>query len=142
LEQHPIPIFDKKGDKNVKVLSVKNPWAYLIIHGFDFGPDMGGYIQKDVENRTWETKYRGPLLIHASKNFDQNAYWDMRPWNVKWADYNGKIIGKVELVDCIRDSASRWAEKGLWHWVLKNPIPVDPIPVKGSLGLWEYSEIG
>ncbi len=38
-----------------KVLSVKNPYAYLIIHG-----------GKDVENRTWQTDYRGRLYIHAS----------------------------------------------------------------------------
>ena len=123
----------------MKVLSIKNPWAYLTIYGFDFGPDMGGYIKKDVENRTWETKYRGPLLIHASKTFDQNAYWDCRPWNVKWVDYNGHIIGKVELIDCVKNSTSRWAEEGLWHWVLKYPKPCKPIPIKGSLGLWEYS---
>jgi hypothetical protein len=123
----------------MKVLSVKNPWAYFIIYGFDFGPDMGGYAKKDVENRARETKYRGPLLIHASKNFDENAWWDRRPWNVKWADYNGHIIGKVELVACIQDSTSRWAEEGMWHWVLRDPAPLkNPIPARGSLGLWDY----
>ena len=39
----------------VKVLSVKNPFAYLILQG-----------GKDVENRTWTTDYRGRLYIHAS----------------------------------------------------------------------------
>lgn len=39
----------------VKVLSVKNPYAYLIIQG-----------GKDVENRTWTTDYRGRLYIHVS----------------------------------------------------------------------------
>ena len=39
----------------VKVLSVKNPYAYLIIQG-----------GKDVENRTWTTDYRGRLYIHSS----------------------------------------------------------------------------
>jgi hypothetical protein len=122
----------------MKVLSVKNPWAYLIIFGFDFGPEIGGFKLKDIENRTWETKYRGPLLIHVSKNFDKNA-WDNDPFNVKWADYNGCIIGQVSLVDCIRNSTSRWAEQGLWHWVLEDPRPCQPIPAKGSLGLWEYT---
>jgi hypothetical protein len=121
----------------MKVLSVKNPWAYLIIYGLDFERDMR-YVKKDVENRTWVTKYRGPLLIHASKKF-QTAWWDRKPWNVKWDDYNGHIIGAVELIDCIQDSTSRWAEKGLWHWILKDPKPCRPIPVKGSLGLWEYT---
>ncbi|MDR1902371.1 MAG: hypothetical protein LBQ88_08850 [Treponema sp.] len=60
----------------MKVLSVKNPWAYLIIHGFDFGPEIGGFLIKDVENRTWYTGYRGPLLIHCSKNLDSNIPWE------------------------------------------------------------------
>jgi hypothetical protein len=123
----------------MKVLSVKNPWAYLIIYGFDFGAPMGGFRIKDVENRTWETKYRGPLLIHCSKNFDTNAYWDMRLRGVNWKNYNGRIIGQVNLADCVQDSKSRRAEKGLWHWVLKDPKPCRPVPAKGSLGLWEYT---
>lgn len=119
----------------MKVLTVKNPWAYLIIHGFDFGP---GLWSKDVENRTWETKYRGPLLIHCSKNLDRNIPWDRLPSGVNWKEYNGHIIGRVHLVDCVKNAKSRWAEEGLWHWVLKYPKPCKPIPIKGSLGLWEY----
>lgn len=36
-------------------LSVRQPWASLIVAGI-----------KRVENRTWTTDYRGPLLVHAS----------------------------------------------------------------------------
>ncbi|MBL8866467.1 MAG: ASCH domain-containing protein, partial [Planctomycetia bacterium] len=38
-------------------LSIHQPWAHAILH---FG--------KSVENRTWSTSYRGPLLIHAAKS--------------------------------------------------------------------------
>jgi hypothetical protein len=121
----------------MKVLSVKNPWAYLIIHGFDFGPEIGGFMIKDVENRTWYTRYRGPLLIYCSKNLDRDAYYDLP---VNWKEYNGRIIGQVNLVGCIKNSKSRWAEPGLWHWVLENPKPLKvKIDVPGSLGLWEYN---
>jgi hypothetical protein len=123
----------------MKVLSVKNPWAYLIIFGFDFGPELGGLKIKDVENRTWYTGYRGPLLIHCSKNLDSNIPWDRLPYGVNWKEYNRCIIGEVNLVDCIKNSKSRWAEPGLWHWVLKDPRPCKPIPAKGLLGLWEYT---
>lgn len=41
----------------IKVLTVKQPWAHLIVDNI-----------KDVENRTWQTKYRGELYIHTSKN--------------------------------------------------------------------------
>jgi hypothetical protein len=123
----------------MKALSVKNPWAYLIIYGYDFGLEIGGFKIKDVENRTWETSYRGPILIHCSKNLDGDVPWDRLPYNIKWANYNGHIIGTINLVDCIRNSESRWAEPGLWHWVLKDPKPCQPVPAKGSLGLWEYT---
>jgi len=39
----------------MKCLSVRNPLSYLIIEG-----------GKDVENRTWNTDYRGKILIHSS----------------------------------------------------------------------------
>lgn len=39
----------------MKALSIRQPWAWLIVNGF-----------KDIENRNWDTKYRGPVLIHAS----------------------------------------------------------------------------
>jgi hypothetical protein len=123
----------------MKVLSVKNPWAYIIVYGFDFGLETGGFKFKDVENRTWETRYRGPLLIHASRSMDIYAPRDIRLLGINWFDYNGYIIGKVNLTDCIRGSKSRWAESGLWHWVLEDPRPCKPIPAKGSLGLWEYT---
>jgi hypothetical protein len=37
-------------------LTIKNPAAAAIVGGL-----------KDVENRSWITKYRGPLLIHAAR---------------------------------------------------------------------------
>lgn len=39
----------------MKAISIRQPWAWLIVNGF-----------KDIENRSWRTKYRGPVLIHAS----------------------------------------------------------------------------
>jgi len=39
----------------MKALSIRQPWAWLIVNGY-----------KDIENRSWNTKYRGPVLIHAS----------------------------------------------------------------------------
>ena len=46
----------------IKVLSVRQPWAWLICAGF-----------KDVENRSWKTSYQGRLYIHAGKSFDWDA---------------------------------------------------------------------
>jgi|ERR1700758_4475866 hypothetical protein len=39
----------------MKVIVIRQPWAWLIVNGF-----------KDIENRSWRTRYRGPLMIHPS----------------------------------------------------------------------------
>ena len=105
----------------MKTLTIRQPWASLIIAGV-----------KDVENRSWPTKYRGSLLIHAGKGIDHSE------WTGTLDDMPaGVIIGVVDLVDCVRDSGSEWAEPDSWHWVLANPRPLpEPIPAKGKLGLW------
>ena len=46
----------------MKVLSLRQPWAWLVANG-----------HKVIETRTWNTKYRGPLLIHASVKMDENC---------------------------------------------------------------------
>ena len=38
-------------------LSIHQPWAWAILN-----------VGKNVENRRWRTRYRGPLLIHAGKS--------------------------------------------------------------------------
>ena len=46
----------------MKVLTIKQPWATLIMQG-----------NKRFEFRSWQTKYRGELLIHAGKGIDKEA---------------------------------------------------------------------
>ena len=131
----------------MKALSITMPWAWLILK---FG--------KDVENRTWRTDYRGRILIHATKKPDPNwrdiladAFHPGKfgeKFEEKWREINrtwcGCIVGSVELVDCTWGAkdvlfSSPWAEPEMYHWVLKNEILLkEPIPVRGSLGLWEY----
>lgn len=116
----------------MKVLTVKQPFAWLIVAGY-----------KDIENRTWQTSYRGTILIHASAKPDRDMMQDLGPFCKDAripvpAIVNGAIIGQVDLVDCVTDDESEWFE-GPIGWVLDNPILFDdPIPTKGALGLWEY----
>ena len=50
----------------MKVISVLQPWASLIVMG-----------AKKIETRSWQTKYTGELLIHASlgKSREGLALW-------------------------------------------------------------------
>jgi hypothetical protein len=125
----------------MKALSIKNPWAYMIFHE-----------GKNVENRTYSTKFRGKLLIHASKK-SMNigdclaimpvrfSVLDILNLNIYTEALNGLILGSVQLVDCVQSSKSEWAQKGCWHWIFENPVLLpEPIPALGKLGFWEFNE--
>lgn len=122
----------KIGVNKMKVVTIHQPWAWAIVEGY-----------KDIENRTWPTKYRGKLLIHAG-----NSKQSLKPATEFMKKHNiivpsnlvyGSIIGEVELVYCVRNSDGIWAIDDHWHWVLRNAIKYDiPIPCKGQLGLFDY----
>lgn len=146
----------------MRVLTVRQPWAWAIIHG-----------GKDVENRTRNLAgdYRGPVAIHAGLRDDDDAFEDDHPmhgllfgpcpyrggvehneFRCEWCaeispskyGYKGTILGVVDLVDahdryCDTDDhpiCSEWAEFDVWHLALANPRPLaEPIPYRGGLGL-------
>ena len=114
-----------------RVLTIRQPWAWAIIYG-----------GKDVENRSWSTRHRGPLLIHAGSAFEPLGYESVQQLATQQPPppgelIHGAIIGVVELVDCVRGSHSKWAVAYQWHWCLRNPQPCDePVPCPGQRGLW------
>lgn len=110
----------------MRALTVKQPWAHAIIH---YG--------KNVENRSWRTTYRGPLVIHAAQRIDPHI---RRQIPSAPFEYCGGIIGIVDLIDCVRDHPSDWAEPDCWHWVLENPRPLPFRAMKGKLGLWTIAD--
>ena len=118
----------------MKILSVRPEWAWAIM--FADPPKM-------VENRSWQTKYRGELGIHASKRPSPAARRFMASQfgiEVPRVVPAGVILGTVKLKDIVRNTASGWADPdSLWHWLLaaRAPWPV-PVPVNGSLRLWDW----
>jgi hypothetical protein len=116
----------------MKVIVIRQPWAWLIVHGF-----------KDIENRTWATRYRGTLLIQASagrptkRNLEEARLFARKrvvelPENFE----RGGIVGMVELKDCVTRSRSKWFE-GPVGWVVSRPRRLPFIPLKGQLGLFD-----
>lgn len=109
----------------MKVLTVKQPWAWAIIHA-----------GKNIENRGWRTRYRGPLAIHAGARMHTYTEMPHRAPPVPDDLVFSAIIGMVDLVDVVEASRSKWFE-GEFGWVLRNPRPLRrPIPCGGRLGLW------
>lgn len=72
----------------MKVITIKQPWATLIAKGY-----------KEYEFRTWKTKYRGDILIHAGKGIDKKAISRFEDFNLEYP--NGCIIAKAKITDCI-----------------------------------------
>jgi hypothetical protein len=115
------------------VISVRQPYAWLIVQGI-----------KDLENRSWRTHYRGPLLIHASTNrvdltetvfarYGARGRIRMpRPENYEV----GGVIGYVEVVDCVRHSASVWKNPGGWGWILARARPLKFRRCQGAVGFF------
>lgn len=111
----------------MKAITIKQPWAWAVIFG-----------GKDIENRSWVTHYRGPLLIHAGAAYRADV---LLPKGVHVPDRDdldfGAIIGVVDLHDVVQRSRSRWFE-GEYGFVLRSPRPLRrPVPCKGGLGLWK-----
>lgn len=115
---------------NYPALTVHQCWADALVDG-----------HKDVENRSWKTQYRGPLLIHAGKSrkslaSSHAAYQEIMGRSPNPDPVMGAIIGVVDLVDIVRDSDSLWACRGDYHWVVANARRIEPIYCQGKLNLF------
>ena len=133
----------------MKVLSVRQPWAYLIVAGY-----------KPVENRRWSTTYRGPLLIHASITTQPDDFPVQREWIKTLNEYliagdespivipddlpRGAIVGSVNLTDVwdkkkFERPGIRWFE-GPYGFKMDDAVQFhQPIPYRGSLGIqWAH----
>lgn len=123
--------------ETLPAISIRQPWAHCIVH-----------LSKSVENRSWPTKYRGPVLIHAGKALTKRDVASVREFvkehvGLEWlrlpqtpADYQtGGIVGIADLVDCVEHSDSPWFF-GPYGFVLRNarPLPFQAMP--GQLGLF------
>lgn len=123
-----------------RALTVCQPYAELIAAG-----------EKRVENRTWPTRYRGPLLIHAGKS--------LKWFNSESPDRYvfGAIVASANLVACIEWPTNRvervvlaklhdlmWLlthehANGPFLWVLEDVRRLaQPIPAKGAQGIWTW----
>ena len=126
----------------MKVLTIKQPWATLIVEGY-----------KEYEFRSWKTNYRGKLLIHAGLSIEKTMEERFKEYNLKYD--RGAIIGEATITDCIlvdEDFNQKLSDKNplvyarsnhveKYAWKLENRKKYDePIYIKGKLGLWNYEE--
>jgi len=128
----------------MRCLSIKQPWSWLIVNGY-----------KDIENRNWNTNFRGYFLIHASKTFDMDGYNWIKDNKESLGISNlplsyeyelGGIVGYARIVDCVTSFDSIWFT-GKYGFVIEDAKPLKFDKCKGQLKffsipvVWEEFEI-
>lgn len=127
-----------------KIITIWQPWASAI-----------AFELKQNETRSWGTKYRGPLLIHAAKRIPSVGETRHLRDHVgtlfsldMLADHFGCIVAIADLCDCIKMTESlikmqtpdelAWGDwrPGGFAWRLENVRALQtPIPWRGQQGL-------
>jgi hypothetical protein len=142
----------------MKALTLRQPYASLVAIG-----------AKRIETRSWRTRYRGPLAIHAAAAFPSQAreLCGHEPFRsaLLAGGYEqagslpvGLVIARCRLLACLPTSAeaglehdetppagsAEWAfgdySPGRFMWLLTDVESIEPPrPARGALGLWEWS---
>lgn len=133
----------------MKALSIRQPWAWAIVHA-----------GKDIENRDWKPgnpglRFRGPFLIHASGGMTRGEYEDaldtmhgisltsLFPTGLTLPGIGdlprGGIVGKAEIVDVVTQSGSDWFF-GPIGLVIANVRALPFAPLKGQLGFFDVPD--
>jgi hypothetical protein len=134
----------------MKSITVYQPYASLVALG-----------HKPHETRSWPTSYRGPLLVHAGKQWNptlERAWVEadaalvargLAPLQAGDMPF-GAVVAIATLADCYptrgalglraRDELDErfgdWSA-GRWAWLLEHVCPLsEPIPWRGAQGLW------
>ena len=119
----------------MKALSIKQPWVHAILHE-----------GKDLENRTWRTKHRGWIALHASAKADKGVKFPRKIAVPALEKENfSAILGVARIVDVVEKSRSPWFHRYSdgtvnYGWVLEEVIALPkPVPCKGNRGLWNVA---
>ena len=105
---HPARSWEERIRSCAYMLSVRQPWADDIASG-----------TKTFEYRDRQTHYRGPLLVIAALKPDSPE---------------GKPLPRGVAI-CLVDVVGMRGVPKDWAWELAHPVRVQPVPVKGALGL-------
>ena len=128
----------------MKALSIRHPWVEAILAG-----------DKTIEIRSWATRHRGELLLHASRTWtkrEKEAVEQLRALGLDAGrpapERTGAILGKARLVDCRLMTDADWPQAlleprsgRLWAWELAaaEPLPA-PVPLAGERTLFEVDD--
>ena len=102
--------------------------------------------RKTIETRSWSTRHRGPVAIHAGKTVDKKACdeFSYDPRTIP----TGVILCTANIAGVVKFPSPRAPpdefgdfSTGRYGWLLVNVTPLDPpVPAKGQLGLWNWGD--
>ena len=137
----------------MKAISLLQPWASLVIMGV-----------KTIETRSWATKHRGSILIHASQGKAGSLFAIEPPFKKYIPDFNalpfGAILGTVCISAMMRMKdlmmTDEWINRltleekafgdygeGRYAWMLEDARPFrNAVAARGSLHLWDNPHEG
>ncbi len=135
----------------IKAITLWQPYASLVAKG-----------AKQIETRSWATKYRGPLAIHAAKK-----HVALIPGNITASRIiqgvihsqgisisklpRGMVIATCNLVECVlitqefsanltdQELAFGDYSPGRYAWILEDVLQLEePVQATGKQGLWNW----
>jgi hypothetical protein len=154
------PSLDLPGRSGRSALTIHQPWAFLIVRPDITDPAERARLRsiaaiKDVENRTWPTRARGEVYVHAGKHFDIAVLiafreycrqgWGMPPEALQAADLLlekpelmqlGGIIGTMTIGTCSRTIVSPWKAQEGYGFGLTDSKPLPFRPYRGMQGFF------
>ncbi|MCC7437321.1 MAG: hypothetical protein IT211_02375 [Armatimonadetes bacterium] len=136
--------------KQRKTISIREPFISLMVHGAtyegiaslpkryasDFVPSSGS---KDLEVRSWQTNYRGPILLHASRDKTTLEYFGCK---AEAFPHRGCVVAIANLIDVRPMRKQDVARSGgsydssCFVWELADITPITPTPVLGKVGFF------
>ena len=129
----PTQITDDLLIKPVRAITLRAPWS-----------DLTALRIKGIENRSWNTNYRGLVLVHSGLAVDRRAFSDAHVAVALAADYDpeanaGRVVALAELIDVHKDAecCRPWGDAGAYHFVWGDIVPLPrPVRTRGYQQLW------
>lgn len=143
----------------LKALSIKQPWATLIVRGL-----------KKYETRSWKTNFRGEIVIVSAKTFPYELKelclrppfrgvlppppGDPSPEDLqRWYDETyptGCLMGTARLIEChpvaylteVSETEREFGNFGpnRYGWELRDPRSIPLLPYRGALGVYDVPD--
>lgn len=110
----------------MKALSIHPVYAFNIATG-----------EKTIECRTWKTDYRGEIVICSTA---KKLYGTVPGCALAVVTLKDVVPFKREHLQAAMMEPKDY-RPGLYAWILENNRIIKPIPVKGKLSLWEFTQL-